>query len=156
MLDLFTIITKGGFVLFQKTFTPINGSPVQDLIKNVLIEERAGTDSYSKDNYALKWTFANENDLVFVVAYQKILQLTYIDELLETMKRMFISNFEGVDDDYTSFGPVFDKVLAQVEEKSANNRQRAPRKFENTKKFETSLKGSQAQNGKCSAYDTKS
>lgn len=149
MLDLFTIVTKGGFVLFQKTFAPINGSPVQDLIKNVLIEERAGTDSYSKDNYALKWTFANENDLVFVVAYQKILQLNYLDELLQTVKRMFLDDyFKGVDDDYATFGPVFDKVLVQVEEKSTSNRQRAPRKFENTKKFETSIKGSQAQNSK--------
>jgi signal recognition particle receptor subunit alpha len=61
---------------------------------------------------------------------------------------MFLSEFQGVDDDYTLFGPIFDKILAQVEEKSASNRQRAPRKFENTKKFETSLKGSQAQNSK--------
>lgn len=148
MLDLFTILTKGGYVLWQKTFAPINGSPVEDLIKNVLIEERAGTNSYTKDNYALKWTFANENDLVFVVAHQKILQLTYIEELLETVKRLFVSSFEGLDADYTSFTPIFDKALAQIEEKSANNRQRVPRKFENTKKFETSLKGSQAQNSK--------
>lgn len=148
MLDLFTILTKGGFVLWQKTFAPIQGSPVEDLIKNVLIEERSGTDSYYKDNYALKWTFANENDLVFVVAYQKILPLTYIDELLETVKRMFLDSFDGIDADYTAFGPIFDKVLAQVEEKSTSQRQRTPRKFENTKKFETSLKGSQAQNSK--------
>ncbi|KAG2236167.1 hypothetical protein INT48_003786 [Thamnidium elegans] len=146
MLDLFTVLTKGGFVLFQKTFAPINGSPVQDLIKNVLIEERSGTNTYTKDNYALKWTFANETDLVFVVAYQKILQLTYVDELLETVKRLFLQSFEGVETDYTSFGPIFDKVLLQIEEKSSGSRQRAPRKFENTKKFETSLKGSQAQN----------
>lgn len=156
MLDLFTILTKGGFVLWQKNFAPISGSPVEDLIRNVLIEERAGTDSYYKDNYALKWTFANELDLVFVVAYQKILQLAYIDELLETVKRMFLETHkqliaEGhlVDGDYTSFGQIFDKLLLQIEEKYAtHNRQRAPRKFENTKKFESSLKGSQAQNSK--------
>ena len=156
MLDLFTILTKGGFVLWQKTFAPINGSPVEDLIRNVLIEERAGTDSYFKENYALKWTFANELDLVFVVAYQKILQLNYIDELLETVKRMFletnkevIAQGQLVDGEYSSFGPIFDKLLQQIEEKySSQNRQRAPRKFENTKKFENSLKGSQAQNSK--------
>lgn len=149
MLDLFTILTKGGFVLFQKTYAPINGSPVQDLIKNVLIEERAATNTYTKDNYALKWTFANEQDLVFVVAYQKILHLTYIDELLETVKRVFLESYEDVETDYaTSFAPIFDKVLTQIEQKSTEPRQRAPRKFENTKKFETSLKGSQAQNSK--------
>ncbi|KAI8886067.1 P-loop containing nucleoside triphosphate hydrolase protein [Backusella circina FSU 941] len=153
MLDLFTILTKGGFVLWQKNFATLSGSPVDELIKNVLIEERAGTDSYFKDNYALKWTFANEVDLVFVVAYQKILHLQYIDELLETVKVMFIDTYKdeikidhGISGDYAAFGPVFEKLLVQVEDKYANNRQRAPRKFEDTKKFETSLKGSQAQN----------
>lgn len=67
MLDLFTILNKGGFVLWQKAFAPVLGAPVESLIKNVLIEERAGTDIYYHDNYALKWTFANEVDLVFVV-----------------------------------------------------------------------------------------
>lgn len=67
MLDLFTILTKGGLVLWSKTFSPLFGSPVDSLIKNVLIEERAGSDTFYQDNYALKWTFANEVDLVFVV-----------------------------------------------------------------------------------------
>lgn len=68
MLDFFGILTKGGFVLWEKTFTPLHGSPVDALIKNVLIEERAGTDIFYKDSYAMKWTFSNEMDLVFVVS----------------------------------------------------------------------------------------
>ncbi|KAI8994535.1 signal recognition particle, alpha subunit, N-terminal-domain-containing protein [Pilobolus umbonatus] len=153
MLDLFTVLTKGGFVLWQKTFAPITGTPVEDLIKNVLIEERAGIELYHKDNYCLKWTFANDVDLVFVVAYQKILQLGYIDELLETIKIIFLDTYkdtitqaQGVNGDYTSFDPIFDKILFQIEEKYAQNRQKAPRQFKDTKKFETSVKGSQAQN----------
>lgn len=67
MLDLFTILTKGGIVLWDRAFTPISGNPVNALIRDVLIEERAGTSSYTKDSYAFKWTFANELDLVFVV-----------------------------------------------------------------------------------------
>ncbi|KAI8366937.1 SRP54-type protein [Choanephora cucurbitarum] len=150
MLDLFTILTKGGFVLWQKKFTSITGSPVEDLVRHVLMEERAGTNTYIKDSYALKWTFANEFDLVFVVAHQKILQLNYLDELLETVKRIFIETYQeslqrhaltGFD----QFGPVFEKALMQMEQKYSQ-RQRQPRKFEDTKKFETSLKGSQAQN----------
>ena len=156
MLDLFTILTKGGFVLWQKKFTSITGSPVEDLIRNVLIEERAGTNTYTKDSYTLRWTLANEFDLVFVVAYQKILQLNYMDELLETIKRMFLETYQEalssqtwMDTDFDSFSVIFDKALAQVEERQVNQRPRAPRKFEDTKKFETSLKGSQAQNSKC-------
>ncbi|RCH89059.1 hypothetical protein CU097_000343, partial [Rhizopus azygosporus] len=151
MLDLFTIITKGGFVLWQKTFAPISGFPVQELIKNVLIEERSGTTEYIQNNYALRWTFANEAELIFVVVYQKILTLNYLEELLETVKRVFLATFQDIlqkdsNGDFTSFGPIFDKLLKQVEEKYANLRQKAPRKFENTKKFESTLKASQAQN----------
>ncbi|CEG67646.1 Putative Signal recognition particle receptor subunit alpha homolog Short=DP-alpha [Rhizopus microsporus] len=151
MLDLFTIITKGGFVLWQKTFAPISGFPVQELIKNVLIEERSGTTEYIQNNYALRWTFANEAELIFVVVYQKILTLNYLEELLETVKRVFLATFQDIlqkdsNSDFTSFGPIFDKLLKQVEEKYANLRQKAPRKFENTKKFESTLKASQAQN----------
>ncbi|KAI9025873.1 signal recognition particle, alpha subunit, N-terminal-domain-containing protein [Phycomyces nitens] len=148
MLDHFSILTKGGFVLWQKSYAPLSGAPVDALIKNVLIEERAGTVSYSKDNYALRWTFANEVDLVFVVAYQKILQLAYIDELLETVKRLFLDMYssvigdnQGINGNYNEFEPVFSKVLKQLEDKYAN-RPRAPRKFEETKKFENTLKGS--------------
>ncbi|KAI8376136.1 signal recognition particle, alpha subunit, N-terminal-domain-containing protein [Radiomyces spectabilis] len=151
MLDLFTILTKGGFVLWQRNFAPLAGTPVDALIQNVLIEERAGTDYYIKDSYALKWTFANEVDLIFIVAYQKILQLAYIDELLETVKRLFTDTFadalqvdQGIHGDYSSFNPLFNKVLLQVEDKYASNRSRAPRRFEETKKYENTLMGSKA------------
>ncbi|KAI9278276.1 signal recognition particle, alpha subunit, N-terminal-domain-containing protein [Phascolomyces articulosus] len=153
MLDQFAILSKGGFVLWQKTFIPVMGSPIDTLIKDVLIEERAGTNIFYKDSYALKWTFANEVDLVFVVAFQKILQLPYVDELLETVKQLFIKTFEqdiksnnGIEGDYASFDEMFNKLLRQLEEKHASNRQRAPRKFEQTKKYENTLKGSQEAN----------
>lgn len=67
MLVLFTILNKGGLVLWQHTFSSVTGGPLESLIKNVLIEERAGTDTYIHESYALKWTFANDLDLVFVV-----------------------------------------------------------------------------------------
>ncbi len=70
MLDFFTILTKGGIVLWSKSFTRITSSPVDALIRDVLIEERAGESSYTKDSYSLKWTFANELDLIFVVNVQ--------------------------------------------------------------------------------------
>ncbi|KAI8968858.1 SRP54-type protein [Mycotypha africana] len=169
MLDLFTILTKGGFVLWQKNYAPISGSPVEELIKNVLIEERAGTDAYTKDSYTMKWTFANEHDLIFVVAYQKILQLNYTDELLETTKRVFLDQYQDIlsrkenqgtqhntsllDTDFnSSFGPTFEQLRLQMEEKYSKRTsmnhpaRRQPRKFEDTKKFEHSWKGSQAQN----------
>ena len=67
MLDLFSIFTRGGIVLWDRAFAPISGNPINALVKDVLIEERAGISSYTKDSYAFKWVFANELDLVFVV-----------------------------------------------------------------------------------------
>ncbi|KAH8554776.1 SRP54-type protein [Umbelopsis sp. PMI_123] len=151
MLDLCTVLTKGGYVLWQKNYTHINGAPVDALIRDVLIEERAGITSYNKDSYALKWTFLNEKDLVFVIAYQSFLQLTYVDELLETTKRLFSTTFKEqlessdiVGEDYSAFDPLFDRAWKTLEEKYSKNRQKVPRKFEDTKKYENTLHGSKA------------
>ena len=68
MLDYFTIFNKRGIVLFSyPQAKKLPGAPVDRLIKDVLLEERSGENSYSLDAYALKWTFANEFDLIFVV-----------------------------------------------------------------------------------------
>ncbi|RIB27115.1 SRP54-type protein [Gigaspora rosea] len=126
MLDFFTILTKGGIVLWSKTFARITNSPIDALIKEVLIEERGGANNYVKDSYNIKWTFANELDLVFVVAYQKILQLAYIEELLATIKKFFCEKFAEFIRDTTklhkyTFDDDFDSILRTLEEKDSKN-----------------------------------
>lgn len=70
MLDYFTIFNKRGVVLFSyPQAKKLPGAPVDRLIKDVLLEERSGENSYTLDTYALKWTFANDFDLIFVVWY---------------------------------------------------------------------------------------
>lgn len=103
-MDHFTILTQGGLVLWSRSFTP-SPSPFDTLIREALIEERSSSTStcgssaistWSKDGYALLWTLANELDLVFVVAYQRILQLTYVEELLARVKEQFMGSFRSV------------------------------------------------------------
>ncbi|KAK7693318.1 hypothetical protein QCA50_002885 [Cerrena zonata] len=101
MLDHCSISHKGGIVLWSRSFTPAaaqatasSSSPVNSLIREALIEGRTAEDKYEKDGYAVKWTFVNDLELIFVVAYQRILQLTYIDELLATLKSIFVKLFE--------------------------------------------------------------
>jgi len=85
---------------------------VNSLIREALIEGRAAEEKYEKDGYAVKWTFFNDLELIFVVryqfmlrkslidvesaqvAYQRILQLTYVDDLLAALKALFIKLFE--------------------------------------------------------------
>ncbi|CAM9860817.1 unnamed protein product, partial [Phaeothamnion confervicola] len=88
MLDQVCIFDKSGVVLWSKTMSKLKGSPVNDLIKSVLLEERGGSASVTTDWYKLQWTLANELDFVVVVVYQKMLQLAYVDELLTRIKRV--------------------------------------------------------------------
>ncbi|KAI0273799.1 P-loop containing nucleoside triphosphate hydrolase protein [Gloeopeniophorella convolvens] len=101
MLDHCSILHKGGIVLWSRSFTPAasqlassSASPVNGLIRDALIEGRAAEEKYEKDGYAVKWTFVNDLELIFVVAYQRILQLTYVEDLLGALKTIFVKLFE--------------------------------------------------------------
>ncbi|TFK54831.1 signal recognition particle binding protein [Heliocybe sulcata] len=100
MLDHCSISHKGGVVLWSRAFTPAASqiastpaSPVNSLIREALIEGRT-TEKYEKDGYAVKWTFVNDLELIFVVAYQRILQLTYVEDLLTAIRTLFVKLFE--------------------------------------------------------------
>jgi signal recognition particle receptor subunit alpha len=103
MLDHFTIFTRSGMVLWSKSFTPAippstTGSsynhPIDSLIKLAFLEDRLSSDKYEKEGYTLQWTLANDLELVFVVIYQRILQLTYIPQLLSSIKELFLDFFK--------------------------------------------------------------
>ncbi|KDE04523.1 hypothetical protein MVLG_05089 [Microbotryum lychnidis-dioicae p1A1 Lamole] len=102
MLDHVSILTRGGLVLYGHAFTP-SPSPIDDLIRSVLIEQRSneitsagdhGLSTCDKGAYTLLWSFDNQFDLVFVIAYQRILQLTYVQDLLVQVKRVFVRQYE--------------------------------------------------------------
>src|SRR5271169_4179708 len=93
MLDLFTVLTSGGIVLFQRSQAASANSTaylIDRVISDVFLQERSSEREYAKDGYTVKWTFANELGLIFVAVYQKILELTWVDELLVTVKKMFV------------------------------------------------------------------
>jgi hypothetical protein len=79
MLDFAFVFTTGGLVLWERTFVQLRGSPLNDFIRDVLIEERSAADgSHLLDAYMLQWTVSNERGLVFLVCLICILQLLYI------------------------------------------------------------------------------
>ncbi|XP_043487834.1 signal recognition particle receptor subunit alpha homolog isoform X2 [Polistes fuscatus] len=96
MLDLFTIFSKGGIVLwcFQSTsqiFTP----SVNALIRSVILQERTGNHTFEHESLRLQYKLDNEFELVFVVAYQKILQLSYVDKFLNDIHLQFRDKFKN-------------------------------------------------------------
>ncbi|KAJ3435171.1 signal recognition particle receptor subunit alpha [Anaeramoeba flamelloides] len=93
MLDKFLIFSFGGRVIFSHKFDcEIEGEPVNELISNILIEDRTGSvKEYVHENYKMKWQIENEFELVFVVVYQRMLQLFYLDKLLELLQENFLN-----------------------------------------------------------------
>lgn len=97
MLDLFTIFSKGGIVLwyFQGTCEAF-GPPVNSLIKSIILQERGGDNSFSHESLTLKYKLDNEFELVFVVAYQNIIRLSYIDKFLDDVQKEFRDKYQDV------------------------------------------------------------
>ncbi|KAJ7273230.1 signal recognition particle binding protein [Mycena rebaudengoi] len=156
MLDHCSISHKGGIVLWSRSFTPdashlasSSASPVNSLIREALIEGRTTDEKYEKDGYAVKWTFVNDLELIFVVAYQRILQLTYVDDLLTALKTLFVKMFQpflttfvaslhainsgkatvleaasafSFTDAFDGWDKIFDKLLRSLEDKAAQDR----------------------------------
>ncbi|ENN83300.1 hypothetical protein YQE_00341, partial [Dendroctonus ponderosae] len=120
MLDLFTIFSKGGIVLwcFQST-SHILTSSVNALIQNVILQERP-TNTYEDNGLLLQYKLDNEFDLVFVAAYQKILQLSYVDKFLNDIQLEFRDKYKNelADKRYfqeLDFSQTFKSVLQRSE-----------------------------------------
>ncbi|XP_020292305.1 signal recognition particle receptor subunit alpha homolog [Pseudomyrmex gracilis] len=122
MLDLFTIFSKGGIVLwcFQST-SHIFAPSVNALIRSVILQERTGTQSFEHDSLRLQYKLDNEFELVFVVAYQKILQLSYVDKFLNDIHLEFRDRFKNELErsnwfTHFEFEPVYRVLLEKAEQ----------------------------------------
>jgi len=157
MLDFFSIFSKGGILLWcfkdtmlsaaeWETFTPT----INELIKCVLLQERAGRANYWEKpggQLALKYKLDNEFELVFVLGYQKMLALAYLDKLLDEIqlrfRDMFLDSLKAGDvfRDFSGFGADFPKILKYVEKESEVEKiaSQKPRSFDESKKSEKSI-----------------
>ncbi|CAH2320411.1 signal recognition particle receptor subunit alpha [Pelobates cultripes] len=59
------------------------------------ISERGGNNSYNHDSLTLKYKLDNQFELVFVVGYQKILTLTYVDKLIDDVHKEFRDKYRN-------------------------------------------------------------
>jgi len=156
MLDFFSIFSKGGILLWcfkgagllpkeWEAFTPT----VNELIKSVLLQERAVKKNYWEcGQLALKYRMDNEFELVFVIAYQKMLPLLYLDKLLDEIQLRFRDMFQDNLQsgkflaDFSGFSPEFAKTLRLVEEEAKLEKLSAkkPKTFEESEKSQKSIK----------------
>ncbi|XP_045536778.1 signal recognition particle receptor subunit alpha [Papilio machaon] len=142
MLDLFSIFSKGGIVLwcFQST-SEIFSPSVNALIRSVILQERSGNNTFNHNSLTLQYKLDNEFELVFVVAYQRILQLSYVDKFLNDVHLEFRDKYKNelqtghYNSDY-EFKMCFDKVLKECENwaKSQAKIPKQMRTFEDSQK----------------------
>ncbi|KAF1332049.1 Signal recognition particle receptor subunit alpha, partial [Globisporangium splendens] len=127
MIDHFAVFSKTGTVLWSKTLCKLTGDPIDTLINRVLMEDRSGEKKFINDAYQMQWVFENKLDLVFVVVYQKILQLLYIEELLEIVKKDFIALFphQIAHKEPVTYDEQFLKILKTTELKFAQKQTRS-------------------------------
>jgi len=153
---LFSIFSKGGILLWcfkgagllpkeWEAFTPT----INELIRSVLLQERAVKKNFWEcGQLAVKYKMDNEFELVFVLAYQKMLPLLYLDKLLDEIQLRFRDQFEAdlkggkFLADFSGFSSVFPKVLRMVEEEAKLEKliHNKPRTFEESEKSQKSIK----------------
>uniref|UniRef100_A0AAY5EUY8 SRP54-type proteins GTP-binding domain-containing protein n=1 Tax=Electrophorus electricus TaxID=8005 RepID=A0AAY5EUY8_ELEEL len=98
MLDFFAIFSKGGIVLWYFQGAGVSESfagPVNALIRSVILQERTGHSSFTHNALSLKYKLDNEFELVFVVGFQKILTLTYVDKFLDDVHLHFRDRYKN-------------------------------------------------------------
>uniref|UniRef100_A0A8C7JLX8 SRP receptor subunit alpha n=1 Tax=Oncorhynchus kisutch TaxID=8019 RepID=A0A8C7JLX8_ONCKI len=142
MLDFFTIFSKGGIVLWCFQGTGVTESftgPVNALIRSVILQERSGNNSYTHDALSLKYKLDNEFELVFVVGFQKILTLTYVDKFIDDVQLHFRDRYKNELDCF-AFEDDFKMLLCEAEESSKARGPTSMRSFNASLKSQKTVK----------------
>ncbi|PYH94272.1 signal sequence receptor alpha subunit [Aspergillus ellipticus CBS 707.79] len=133
MLEAFEILTTSGVVLWSRSYAPVGAHIVNSLINDVFIEEKVqlqaangAAPAFKKEKYTLKWKRVKEFDLIFVAVYQSLLQLGWIDKLLDNISTLYIDLYK---DQLKStrarivqypFDKYFDQQIRELEDNSGS------------------------------------
>ncbi|XP_056090178.1 signal recognition particle receptor subunit alpha [Rhinichthys klamathensis goyatoka] len=152
MLDFFAIFSKGGIVLWCFQGAGVSESftgPVNALIRSVILQERSGNNSFNHNSISLKYKLDNEFELVFVVGFQNILTLKYVDKFIDDVQLQFrdryknelgqrgalkflLNNFE--------FGEDFHNLLREAEDSSKAKAPAPMKNFTESQKSQKTVK----------------
>uniref|UniRef100_A0A8C7XP45 SRP receptor subunit alpha n=1 Tax=Oryzias sinensis TaxID=183150 RepID=A0A8C7XP45_9TELE len=152
MLDFFTIFSKGGIVLWcfqgagvKESFT----GPVNALIRSVILQERSGSNSFTHERQSLKYKLDNEFELIFVVGFQNILTLTYVDKFIDDVQLRFRDRYKNelvqkgalmLLNNSFEFEDDFQRILREAEESSRTRSTTYMRAFQESEKSKKTVK----------------
>ncbi|CAL8096011.1 unnamed protein product [Calicophoron daubneyi] len=142
MLDFFVILTKGGVRLWCfPNSVDIFRVSINTFLKSLILKENAGLSPFVHDSRAIRMYMDNEFNLLFIAAYQSVLQLNYVDKFLTAIAREFRDRYKnelGSHDvmcRFDDFSPVYTEVLKRVEaEDLAMKKGRTMRTFTESEK----------------------
>ena len=129
MLDFFTIFSKGGILLFcfkqyglHKKAWESFVQTVNSLNKTVFLQDKSDDENvFEQGSLALKYKLDNKFDLVFVVGYQKILPLNYLNKLMDEIQLRFRNKYAqdlkefNFQSNFIDFSSEFETTRALVE-----------------------------------------
>ena len=128
MIDYFCVLTTGGITLFSRSYgTTIRGTPIDNLISTVILEQRTGEDIFKDGNYALLWSLNNEQGLTFIAIYNKnIIKIAdFARKLLDEANKRFSRIYRTLTAESATlvppsvfkqnFDPVYDEIFKACE-----------------------------------------
>lgn len=106
MFEYVCIFTTGGVVLWYKAFCELKQFELLNMfIKNILLEDKQSTRTqYNFQDCVLKWRVQNDMNLVFAIIYKEILQLAFVEDLLDMIRYEFVTKIYST---LPKTGPVY-------------------------------------------------
>ncbi|KAF7261889.1 hypothetical protein EG68_00757 [Paragonimus skrjabini miyazakii] len=122
MLDFFVILSKGGIRLWCfPSNADIFRISINTFLKSLILKENAGQSPFIHDSRAIRLHMDNEFNLLFIAAYQKILQLTYVDKFLTAIALEFRDKYKNklqcneIMCNFDDFNVVYCETLKRIE-----------------------------------------
>ncbi|KAF8571548.1 hypothetical protein P879_01182 [Paragonimus westermani] len=122
MLDFFVILSKGGIRLWCFPSTAdIFRISINTFLKSLILKENAGQSPFIHDSRAIRLHMDNEFNLLFIAAYQKILQLNYVDKFLTAIALEFRDKYKNklqcneILCNFEDFNSVYSETLKRIE-----------------------------------------
>uniref|UniRef100_A0A8R1DSJ3 SRP54 domain-containing protein n=1 Tax=Caenorhabditis japonica TaxID=281687 RepID=A0A8R1DSJ3_CAEJA len=154
MIELFSIFTKGGVCLwnYQEGDYNFTDTVNNELIKGTLMQERGNTGQKKVGNYTMKFQLDNEYNVIFLVIYQSIVNLSYAEKLLSLVIENFREQYsDNLRDEtalttqpskiYGGFDDTFENALAEASRsaKASENVVKKPKTFQESAKSQKTI-----------------